>query len=406
MLSYQLSRRLSLRSSEGGVNPAVAVATTAVALSVAVMILAVAVVVGFKQAITSRVEGFNSAIQLTAAGGSRNESATLTLTPSLRQTLERHPYIEDIALQAAVPAVFKTSDDFKGVYLKSLSGRDLEGFVRESIEDGVLPRGEEVAISRAVADRLRLKVGDKIPTYFMGSELRVRPLRVAAIFNSHFDDYDSQYAFAPLQLVRLMAGLDTSEGSSIAIAVSDFDNVDDYVAEIRDSLFDGLRRGVLYKEYNVASARAAGASYFSWLSMLDMNVWVVIALMTVVATVTLISGMLIIMTDKVRFIALLSALGSRRSLLRNIFMQLALRVALLGLLIGDIIGIGIVMAQYYLHFMPLDPDSYYLDYVPVTPVWVAFLILNIGVLVVAWIVLILPSRFVGKVAPARVLARE
>ena len=371
MLSYQLSRRLSLRSSEGGVNPAVAVATTAVALSVAVMILAVAVVVGFKQAITSRVEGFNSAIQLTAAGGSRNESATLTLTPSLRQTLERHPYIEDIALQAAVPAVFKTSDDFKGVYLKSLSGRDLEGF------------------------------GDKIPTYFMGSELRVRPLRVAAIFNSHFDDYDSQYAFAPLQLVRLMAGLDTSEGSSIAIAVSDFDNVDDYVAEIRDSLFDGLRRGVLYKEYNVASARDAGASYFSWLSMLDMNVWVVIALMTVVATVTLISGMLIIMTDKVRFIALLSALGSRRSLLRNIFMQLALRVALLGLLIGDIIGIGIVMAQYYLHFMPLDPDSYYLDYVPVTPVWVAFLILNIGVLVVAWIVLILPSRFVGKVAPAR-----
>lgn len=409
-----LARRLALSSGGKKSSPAVRVAIAAVALSLIVMMWAIAIVTGFKDEITRKVTGFNSHIVLTPEQQDQADAATpyLTLTPTLSSIISDIPYITDASLQASIPAIFKTQDDFKGIYLKSLTGICLQDFIASSIEEGHMPDyaldpcRNEVVISRKAADQLGLKPGSRIDTYFMTDAVRVRPLIVAGIFNSHFDSFDDSFAYASLPLIQEMGNLTASQGTSLAITVSDFRNIDEYSSDLQHALLSAYSEQQIYRLYRVTSATRSGAAYFQWLSLLDLNVVVVLALMTVVACVTLVSGMLILMVDKIRFIALMSALGATRRQISRIFMLMAARIAIYGMLIGDLVGLSLLFIQRHTHFLPLDPDSYYIDFVPVEISIPAILLLNAAVLAVIWIVLIIPSRFAGRAAPARTLATE
>ena len=407
-----LARRLSLSSGGRKSSPAVRVAIAAVALSVLVMMCSIAIVTGFKGEITDKVAGFNSHIVLTPVADSDEPTNLLTLTPSLRDILQQTPFIEDFALQASIPAIFKTPDDFKGVYLKSLSGAGLRNFIGNAITEGEMPDFDadscrnDVVISRKAASLLNLKAGSDIDTYFITDAVRVRRLHVAAVFDSHFENYDDSFAYCSLGLVQELGNLPPGQGTSLAITVTDFSNVEENPMELRQTLHRAYADELIYRIYDISTARQAGAAYFNWLDLLDMNVIVVLVLMTVVACVTLVSGMLILMVDKIRFIALMSALGASRKRISRIFMLMAARITFYGLLIGDALALVLLLVQQQTHFMPLDAETYYIDFVPVRLSLAAFLILNISVMAIIWITLIIPSRFAGKAAPARTLANE
>ncbi len=411
-LPIYLSRRLSLSSGGRKSSPAVRVATAAVALAVAVMIISISIVIGFKREITERVTGFNADIMLTAlpsydSDGKPVEDNLVTLTPTLRKILTDLPFVTDVAMQVNLPSILKTQDNFQGVYLKPLAGRQVTRFVSSALEEGTLPDNDSsILISRNIADALSLKTGDKIPTYFLTNTIDVSKMRISGIYNSHFDDYDDNFAFTTAAPLAARTGLSPSQATAILVSVDDFTKIEEYTALLQTALNQALTDELIYKPIRVVNARYSGAAYFHWLDMLDTNVWVILILMTVVSCVTLISGMLIMMVDKVRFIALMSALGGSRRLLSRVFVLLAIRVALLGLLIGDILGVGLVLLQKYTQWLPLDPDSYYIDFVPVAVNWYAFLALNVGVVIVTFLMLLLPSRYVGRISPARVLVRE
>lgn len=414
-VSIFLARKLSLSSGGKKSTPAVHVAVAAVALSVMIMMWAIAVVTGFKQEITSKVTGFNSDITLTLdpnTPGATEEGAVISMTPTLKEILRDSPYVRSFALQASSPAIFKTSGDFKGVYLKSLSGESLEKFLSSSLVAGKMPdysqqqSANDILISQKAADRLHLSPGDSIDTYFITDAVRVRKLRVSGIFNSHFDNYDDSFAYADLALVQELGGIAKSKGTSLAITVDDFNFVLDDARHLQQELVEAYSDERIYQLYHVSTARQAGAAYFQWLDLLDMNVIVVLTLMTIVACVTIVSGMLILMVDKIRFIALMSALGAPRKMISRIFMLLSARIAIKGLVIGDCLALSTLYLQKVTHFLPLDPESYYIDFVPVSISIPALLILNLAVLLIIWIVLMLPSRFAGKAAPARTLAAE
>ncbi len=419
-VSFFIARRLSLASEGKKFSPAVSVGITAVALAVLVMASAIAIVEGFKREITAKVAGFNSHIVLTPLGAGESEEAApstepsnlLTLTPTLKSILDSQDYITDYSLQAAVPSIFKTSNDFKGAYLKSLSGADNFDFVSSSIIDGKVPdfsspvSKDKVVLSQSIASDLGLKAGDKIDTYFITDKILVRRLTVAAIYNSHFEAYDQTFAYGSLPLIQEIGNTRPNEATSISISVDDFSKVDEYAAELTSALINAYQSGLIYRLYSVTTARQAGAGYFHWLNMLDTNVIVVLTLMTIVAVITLISGMLILMVDKIRVIALLAALGAGRKLISGIFIRLASKIAIIGLAIGDILAISLLYAQDKTHFIPLDADSYYIDFVPVQLSFADLAILNLAILAIIWLALLLPSRFAGKVAPARTLARE
>lgn len=392
--------------------PAVKVAVVSVAISVAVMLAAVAIVNGFKREISAKVTGFNAHISLYSLRTSDQDDNILSLTPSLRQVLDSIPFVTDYSLQISIPGIFKTPQDFQGIYLKSLEGQGIVDFLKANLVSGVVPdyskpeSAMQIVISEIAAKRLGLKVGDRIDTYFFTNDIRIRPLKVAGIFNSHFDAYDKVYAYAGLDLIQKLGGIRPDQGTGMAIHTDNFPNIQEYTASLNQILAEAYGNGLIYRPMSVDNALNQGAGYFHWLDLLDTNVVVILTLMTFVAIITLISGLLIIILDKKRFIGLLRALGAPAAKVRKIFVFLALKVTVLGMFIGNALMIGLLMMQDRWHFLRLDPESYYIDFVPVELTIPSVLLLNIGVVVIVYLALILPSTFVARISPAETLRYE
>lgn len=410
--SLYLARRLSLAANGRSASPAVKVAVAAVALSVAVMMAAVAIVLGFKNEIRDKVIGFNSEISIYASGVGVDSDNLVSLTPTLRSLLDSVPFVTGYSLQTSMPAIMKTSDNFKGVYLKSAADRNLSSFLKSNLEEGSMPDFNEdssenkIVISRLAANQLKLKAGDKIDTYFITDKINVRRLIVAGIYNSHFDNYDNVLIFGSLPLSQRLASLNKNQGTSVQVSVDDFNRIEEYTDYLNSVLAEATASGLIYKSYRAENARVQGQGYFRWLELLDMNVAVVLVLMTFVACVTLVSGMLIIILDKKNFIGIVRALGSTVPKVRKVFMYLAMRVAFTGMLIGNVVMISVLYLQDKYHFIPLDPESYYIDFVPVDLSWRYIVVLNAGVALIAYLVLILPSRFVAGINPAETMRYE
>lgn len=254
-----------------------------------------------------------------------------------------------------------------------------------------------VLISSIAADQLQLSVGDTLPTYFITDKVDVKPLVVSGIFNTHFSSYDDIYAFGSLSLIQSIGKLPADEGTNINIYVDDFGKVRDYAMDLRHRLDEAYSTGLIYRYYDIETALDSGANFFSWLSLLDTNVVVILVLMTAVALITLISGMMILIVDKKRFIAVMKALGASNKMLRKVFIWLTLRVAFTGMIIGNAIMLALLYLQEYYHFLPLDADSYYIDFVPVRLTFASIVILNAAILGVTYIMLLLPARFVGTI---------
>jgi len=400
-------------SSEGRKSsPAIKVSVTSVALSIAVMIASVAIVLGFKREIRDKIIGFNSHITVYAVPEHEGEDNIFTLTTSLRGLLDETPYVTGYSLEASIPAILKTQSDFKGVYLRTLNGESTTSFIGKNLEEGKIPdytksdNLNKIVISRAAASELGLKTGDHIDTYFISDDVRVRRLDVAGIYNSHFDSYDGIIAYGALPLVQKLAGVLPSQGTSLQVHTDDFRRVDEHTDSLQSMLESAVADGTLYRTYKVDNALSQGAAYFNWLSLLDTNVIVILTLMAVVAIATLTSGMLILILDKKGFIGVARAMGASTGQVRQVFICLAMKVAATGLLAGNVLSIALLWAQDKWHFLPLDAEAYYIDFVPVQlDIW-WILVLNVLCLLLIYLSLILPSRFVAGISPTDAMRTE
>ncbi|MBD5355528.1 MAG: ABC transporter permease [Bacteroides sp.] len=407
-----IANRLSLATGNKKKAPAVTVAIVAVALSVAVMLASIAIVLGFKQEIRNKVVGFNAHITLYVSPTTSDEDNLITMIPSLEKVLDGVPFITDYSLQAAIPAILKTNSDFKGVYLKGLSGELTTNFIGSNLVEGELvdfsdPENKnKVIISGNAARQLKLKCGDKIDTYFISDDVRVRRLEIVGIYNSHFDQYDEVMIYGSLPLVQQLGGIQENQGTYMQIMTDNFDNIAENSLRLQQILNEQIADGTLFRLYRVDNVLNQGMGFFNWLQLLDTNVVVVLVLMMIVGAITLVSGMLILIIDKKRFIGLMKAMGAPTSKVRKIFIYLAIRIALIGLIIGNLVMLSLIYLQDKTHFLPLDAESYYIDFVPVSISWFAVATLNIGVVIIMYFVLILPSRFVAGISPAETMRYE
>ncbi len=406
-----LGRRLALGSGGRKASPGVKVATAAIALSVAVMVASIAIVLGFKREITDKVIGFTSHIVMTVNTATETDNI-ITLTPTLKKILDSQEGIKDYSLQISIPTILKTPNDFKGVFLKTLEDKATTEFLRRNLISGQIPDYSQdstrldVVLSRMAANQLGLKQDEKVDCYFINDDVKVRRIKIAGIFDSHFDAFDDLMVYGGRGLAEAFTGLKPNQGSCILINTTDFSKLDEETSNIQNSLNKALADGLIYKSYYLENAHVQGASYFHWLAMLDTNVIVVLTLMMIVGCVTLVSGMLTIILDKKRFIGLIKALGASNGKVRQIFVYLALRVALLGMLIGNVLIFGILLIQDKYHIFKLDASSYYIDFVPVEMNWMAFILLNLGVLAVIYFTLIFPSRIIAKISPSETMRSE
>lgn len=407
-----LAGRLSLGNGGRRMSPAVTVAIIAIAISVAVMIASIAIVLGFKNEIREKVVGFNGHISIFRMPNSEEDNNLISLDDSLIKIINQYPFITEYNYQAAIPAILKTQEDFKGVYLRGLQGNNSLNYIEKNLEEGEIPdyleeeNKNKIIISRIAANQLKLKTGDKIETYFISDDVRVRKLEISGIYNSHFDQYDDVIIFGAMPLVAQLGNLPDNTGTYVVAQTDNFDRIPEYTQILQSRFNHAIANGELNSYYRTDNVMSQGRGFFSWLSLLDTNVVVIIILMMVVGCVTLISGMLIIILERKKFIGLMRALGANTYKIRNVFIYLAVKIAIIGIAIGDLVILLILYFQQKYHYLQLDADAYYIDFVPVyLPGWIV-VALNAGVILITYLVLVLPSRFVGKISPSETLVKD
>lgn len=410
-LALFIARRLSLRSASGKTQSGIVIAVTGIALSVVVMLLSIAVMMGFKNEIRHKIMGFDSQITISLRNSSDGPEGSLVNIDDLESALETLPQNAATTLTIRQPVILKTPADFTGAIVKGMARNHNWDFVRENLIAGVIPDFSadstiyHTIISNSLAQKLNVSCGDKIDAYFLGGDnYRTRRLKIAGIYDTHFSEYDNAFIFASLPMLSALAGIDERFGTVVEInGLGSDEEISVATRDLTATLMEDLYTGRSDKLYAVTDVHSSAALYFNWLALLDTNVVVILTIMSLLTCLTLVSSLFILILRRVNMIGILKALGASDALIRRAFVWLTLRLLACGLLIGNSISIGIILIQAKTGFIPLDPEAYYLDHVPMELSLGALLILNVGIVIVSALVLILPSAIITTIPPSRVI---
>ena len=228
--------------------------------------------------------------------------------------------------------------------------------------------------------------------------MRERKFKISGIYETYFSDYDKLFILSDIRHVQRLNGWDATQVSGLEIMLDDFSKMDEVNDELYLSLLD--KKDDFGNSYYVRSIKELNPQIFSWLDFIDMNVWIILALMSIVAAFTMISGLLIIILERTNMIGILKALGCGNASLRKIFMYVALFLVGKGLLWGNVIGLALCYIQKYLKVIKLDPESYYLDVVPVEINYIFIFLLNISTFVISMLILFAPSYIISNIQPS------
>lgn len=391
--------------------PAVRIATIGIAVGIAVMIISIAVVVGFKQEITNKTIGFGSHIQITNFDNNNSyEMQPIHLNDSLLNVLKTIPGVKHVQRFATKPGIIKTDNEFQGMVLKGVGPEfDWKFFESNWVSGKTLNANDSTSqnkaiISKALADLLHLKLGDSFYTYFLQDQVRVRKFVVEGIYSTNFADFDKLFVLTDLKTVQRLNNWDSNHYSGMEILINNFNHLDEvysHVYSLIGNRFDKEGNG-----YFVQTIKQINPQVFSWLDLLNMNVWVILILMLAVAGFNMISGLLILILEKTNMIGILKSYGARNWSIRKIFLYESVFLIGKGMFWGNVIGLLICFIQYQFKIIPLDPASYYTNSVPIAFNWLYFIVLNVGTFIVSVLMLVGPSYLITTISPAKIVKYE
>ncbi len=410
-LPFFLSRRIYGNDTESQKvsRPAIRIAIAGVAIGLAVMIISVSVVIGFKQEIRNKVVGFGGSIQVAnMLTMQSSETYPIIVSDSLLDRLSHIEGIRHAERFAYTQGLLKTDDDFLGITLKGVSREWDSTFIHSNMREGSLPTFSQdsstnnIVVSRSIANRLKIHVGERIFAYFFdGKGVRTRRFNIVGIYETNLSQYDDITCFTDLYTTIRLNGWDSDQVHGAELFVDDFDHLEqvaDEVAQEVDRAEDPNGSLLMSK-----TIREMNPQIFAWLDLLDMNVWIILLLMMLVAGVTMVSGLLIIILERTSMIGTLKALGSRNSSIQRTFLWFGTFITLRGILIGDGIALLILLLQRYFGLVRLDPHTYYVSQVPVDFNIPLFLLINLATLLVSILVLLLPSLLISHIKPAKAI---
>lgn len=391
--------------------PAIRVAIVSMALGLAIMILAVSIVVGFKKEVRNKVIGFGSHIQLRNFDSNVSyETHPIAVSDTLIDEIQRMPAIRHVQKFAIKPGIIKTDDNSQGIILKGVDTDYDWDFFRSNLSEGealsIHPDSitNKVMISKVIADKLNLNLGDSFVTYFIQEPNRVRKFTISGIYQTNFADYDKLYIFADIKQVRRLSGWDKDMVSGLELLVNDYDRLDDTSLQLYYDL--QARQDRLGNSFYICSVKDLNPMIFAWLDVLDTNVAVILILMLIVAGFSMISGLLIIILERANMIGILKALGENNTNIRKIFLYMSAFLIGKGLLWGNAISLAVIFIQKQFGLFRLDPKTYYVPEVPVDFNLLSILLINVGTLIVTLLILIGPSYLVAKILPAKTIRFE
>ncbi len=388
--------------------PIVTIAVAGIALGLAVMILAVSIVTGFKKEISNKVIGFGSHIQITNFDSNISFETTPVRTnqpflPEIRQI----PEVRHIQPFATKAGIIRTRDDIQGVVLKGIDQSFDWSFFEQNmtagrrIEISDTITSNQAVISQTIASLLRLEVGDPFNMFFVQDPPRARRFNVSGIYETGLEELDRIFVLADLRHIQRLNDWEDDQVSGFEILLDDFDNLERVTMEVNDLA------GYVFTEdmsrLRIASISSKYPQFFDWLELLDMNVWVILTLMVIVAGFNMVSGLLILILERTGMIGILKAMGLDNTRLRKIFLYQSAFLIAKGLLWGNLLGVGLSLIQHYTGFIKLDQASYFIATVPINLKMTDLLMLNIGTMVITIVMLIVPSYIIGRIDPDKTI---
>ncbi|QEM11871.1 ABC transporter permease [Mucilaginibacter rubeus] len=397
-----ISARITFKSKRTFSKLIVRIAIIGIMLGLGVMILSLAIVKGFKHEIRNKVRGFAGDIRVVKFD--LNNSYQSSSFPADKEFVKRalkSPFITHVMPVATKPGIVKANNEIEGVVLKGVDKSYDWGYFKKmmvagdviSFADSVEAQ-KEIMISQTTADRLKLKIGDKLLMYFVQEPLRKRQFKIKGIFNIGVEEVDKTFVIGALSLINRLNDWKPDEIGQYELRVSDFEHIND-AANALDTVLP-----VKLKEYTIEEDYP---TIFEWLNLLDVNSIVMLVLMVAVAVINMISALLIMILERTAMIGMFKAMGASNWAIRKVFLINATYLIGLGLLLGNLLGIGLGYFQTYTHFFKLDQASYYMTFVPVEFDSVDILLLNIGTLIICLLVLIIPSTLVSRISPVKAI---
>ena len=384
--------------------PILRIAILAIALSVAVMLIAVMVVTGFKNDISSKIIGFGSHITISSFTQNQSyETVPISINQDFYPSMNDDEGIKNINVFATKAAIIKTSDEIHGVVLKGVSSDYDWTFFNDNLASGEVLnlddsiKSNDILISKEVAKLLKLNVSDDLVMYFVQDPPRVRKFNIKGIYNTAMVDFDKLYVMGDIKHIQALNSWQDTLVGGFEIALNNFDDL--------DLITQRVYKKIPY-DLNAQSIKEKTPQIFDWLDLQDINVRVILILMLIVGTINMITALLILILERTRLIGILKALGATNWSVRKVFLYSAVHLILKGLLLGNALAFGFAFLQKKFSLIALDPETYYMNTVPIHFNFSHLLMLNVGTVIVCYLILIIPSVIITKITPIKAIRFE
>lgn len=388
--------------------PIIKIGITAIAIGMVVMLIAIATGIGLQQKIRDKVVAFNGHLLISNFGNNNSQESdgSISLNQEFYPEFKSVEGISHIQAVATKFGIIRTETDFEAVIVKGV-GSDYDWkYFKEFLVDGRLPdfsrkRNEDVLISQYVANRLQLNLGDRINTYFLKDDINKPPsiitYKIVGIYNSGFQEFDKTYIISDLKHIQRLNKWDSTQVGHFEVFVKDYSNLQ----AIKTDVYKNTP-----SEMNTITVEQKYETVFEWINIFDKNIYGIIGIMILVAGINMITALLVLILERTQMIGILKALGSSNFSIRKIFLFNASYLIILGLFWGNVIGIGILLAQKYFKLFPLNPDVYYVSEAPVFLSLGYIVALNIGTFIMCLLMLLLPSYIITKISPVKAMRFE
>ncbi|QTE22880.1 ABC transporter permease [Polaribacter cellanae] len=384
-------------------SPIIKIAITAIALGIAVMLIAVAIASGFQGKIRDKIAGFQGHVQILNYD---NNNSDVSITP-IDINQDFYPEFKDIEgiknvqIFAKKAGILRTKTDFEGIIFKGVSSDYDWTFFKEYIVEGRLPdfnqpRTRDVLLSKTIVDRLQLKLNDTINATFLKTSTSKLPSNkkyiITGIYNTGFAQFDKNMMIGDIREVQKLNKWTENQVGGFEVLLDNFDKIKEKGDEIYSKIGATL---------NSKTIIDINQTVFDWIKLFDNNVWVIIIIMIFVAGINMITALLVLILERVQMIGILKALGSTNTSIRKVFLYNASYLILKGLFWGNVIGLSIIGIQYFFELITLNPETYYVNVMPVYISLKAIILLNLGTLFMCFLMLLIPSYIITKINPSK-----
>ncbi len=398
-LSYFIAKRISFKRSGGFTGTIHGIAVTSVAIGLCISLISFMILGGFQNEISNKIFSFTGHYQaMKFMSGNAFEETPTSMNSDFYENWQENSFLEHVQVIAHKPGLLKGVDEVEGVLMKGVDkGFDTLNFKDSMIEGRFIhfsdsSAANEIILSKKIANKLQLAVGEKVIMYFVQEPPRFRRLEIVGLYETYLENFDDKIVIGDIQTIRNLNAWEEDQVGGFEIFIKESEQID----ALEESLYQ-------YLPFDLKLIKSTDKyqEIFDWLKLLNNNVYIFLGLILFVAAFNMVSILFILIMERTQMIGILKALGSKNAQIRQIFFWNGIRIISKGMWIGNAIALSLGFLQDRYHLIPLDPENYYMSFVPIAWNWPMFIGMNLTVLVITALVLLLPALVISNIQPIK-----